>query len=372
MDDPAFARVRDLMDRWFRVYPAEHAADLRGRLSSGDNSQFHSAWFELYLHALHRKLGFDVVVHPTMADVSTRPDFRLVRDGASVLMEATIVGDGRHDGREGRRNRVVAAIERTLSPDFGVALSIKAEDASAPAMRGIRRGLERWLGSLDWTAEREQMTRDPEGLPRRTFATGGWLFEFKAIPRPPHRRDDSQPIVLVGPSDGGSWDHPHDVRARLDEKAKKYGVASNEAVLVALRIDRMGLTDSDLAAALFGPTIGRFDPDRLVVESTGNRGEGFWSCDGLPRNQRIAGVLVYDIELRPWSVTRAAPTLWHRPSAGEDLPVLPWRTATLRDAQIAITEPTAAPADFLDLPDAEQFSSPDQWPGRPFANLRSA
>lgn len=358
------------MEQWFDEYPVGDAADVRGRLSSGDDSQFHSAWFELYLHALHRGLGFAVAVHPSVADVSSRPDFLLVREGASVLLEASVVGDGRDDGRKGRRNRVLAAIERTASPDFGVALSIKSEGPDAPPMRNVRRALERWLCSLDWTVERDRILREPNSPPRRAFSAGEWRFEFRAIPRPEHRRGETAPFVLMGPSDGGSWNHPHDIRTRIEEKAKKYGGAPAHPVLVALRVDRMGLTDSDVAAALFGPTIGRFDPDRMVVEPTGDRGDGVWHRAGQPRNSQVAGVLVYDTELRPWSVTRAVPTLWLNPAAAASLPTLPWSTATLLDDQVVTTEAAASPADFFDLPDVDHFSSRDQWPGAPFPHTR--
>jgi hypothetical protein len=49
--DPAVARIRALLERWFAEYPEAERADLRGRLTSGDHWQFHSAWFELYLYA---------------------------------------------------------------------------------------------------------------------------------------------------------------------------------------------------------------------------------------------------------------------------------------------------------------------------------
>lgn len=49
VDDPVFDRVRRAMNDWFARFPADARADLRGRLSSGDNEEFHAAWFELYL-----------------------------------------------------------------------------------------------------------------------------------------------------------------------------------------------------------------------------------------------------------------------------------------------------------------------------------
>jgi hypothetical protein len=62
VEDRVFDRVRRLSNAWYAAYPLEARPALRSRLASGDDIEFHSAWFELYLHELHRRLGFDLEV----------------------------------------------------------------------------------------------------------------------------------------------------------------------------------------------------------------------------------------------------------------------------------------------------------------------
>jgi hypothetical protein len=84
VDDPVFDRVRRALNDWFQRFPQDARADLRGRLSSGDNEEFHAAWFELYLNELHLRLGFATEAHPVVDDTGARPDFaiRWSRTGA--------------------------------------------------------------------------------------------------------------------------------------------------------------------------------------------------------------------------------------------------------------------------------------------------
>ena len=81
-------------------------------------------------------------------------DFRLHRDGTSLYMEATILGDGRDRGWTARRARALTTIERVTSPDFSLLVSLDADSEQAPAMRDLRRRLEQWLSTLDWEHER--------------------------------------------------------------------------------------------------------------------------------------------------------------------------------------------------------------------------
>ena len=159
VDDPAIQRVRRFMNTWFARYPVEERTGLRGRLTSGDNVEFHGAWFELYLHELHRRLGFLITVEPTLPAVTTRPDFLLARNEDRVFLEATVIGDRQQAGRAGRIARVVAAVNRTTSPDFKLLFDIEAEGEGSPPMREVRRRLERWLATL--TGPRRGASRWP-------------------------------------------------------------------------------------------------------------------------------------------------------------------------------------------------------------------
>jgi len=64
VDDPAFEAIRMLLDEWFIRYRFEQgeveARDLAARFKSNDDLQFEAAFWELYLHEAHRRLGFSV------------------------------------------------------------------------------------------------------------------------------------------------------------------------------------------------------------------------------------------------------------------------------------------------------------------------
>jgi hypothetical protein len=346
--DPAFTWVRDLLEGWFAAYPKRDRADLRGRLTSGDDAQFHGAWFELYLHALHRSLGFVVEVHPEMDGAGTHPDFRVVGNEGSMLVEATIPEGTGSAGRDARRARVAAAIDRVDCADFGLLFDIETEGLDAPSMRAVRRTVERWLDSLDWQAERARQEDGAglDALPTRTMEVGDWSFSFRAWPRAPEQRGGQDGAILAGPSDGGIFDHAGTLRDRLEQKAKKYGSVA-EPVIVAVRLDGMAASDRDVRAALHGPFVGAWNPATDVVESTERRGVGLWHRDGTARNRQVAGVLVFDIELRPWSVGRQRPILWVHPDPEFPMPDLPWDVARMSESGIEKVAGTFDPADWI-------------------------
>lgn len=371
--DPAFSRVRDLLEAWFAAYPEgdDDKKDLRRRLTKNDDAQFHAAFFELYLFALHRALGFAMEGHPTLAGVGTHADFRATRADGAFLLEATIPDQGpAARGREQRRAEVVDAINRIESPDFGIIFDIEAEGAQAPAMRDVVRRTRRWLTGLDWSEIRARQTAEPRAeLPSREDHAGAWTFSFRAWPRSPEARGQGHDTITMGPSDGGVFAHDETLRARLERKAKKYGTeALDEPLVIAVRVDGMGADDRDVATALYGPSVGTWNPAKRTVERTPRRGEGLWQRDGAPRNRQVTAVLAYDTELRPWSVSRVRPTLWRNPDASCALPELPWDQAVLgADGQVMRIEGAFDPSVAFVLPSVGDVEGgPERWPGPAF------
>jgi hypothetical protein len=88
VDQKFWERIRVELERWFAEYPADEAADLKARFRDKDPAQHFAAWWELYLHRLFNELGFRVDVHPELAEVSGRPDFRVTGPESSFLVEA--------------------------------------------------------------------------------------------------------------------------------------------------------------------------------------------------------------------------------------------------------------------------------------------
>jgi hypothetical protein len=54
--DSSWQKVREVLDEWYSHHP-DPGGDLRSRFQQYDNRQHTSAWWELYTHALFRRLA---------------------------------------------------------------------------------------------------------------------------------------------------------------------------------------------------------------------------------------------------------------------------------------------------------------------------
>ena len=82
---PAIGQIREVLENWFSGYPDLGKSDLRGRFKSNDDRSHDGAFFELYLHEVLRKLGYEVQVHP-LVDKPTHPDFVVERNGTPAVL----------------------------------------------------------------------------------------------------------------------------------------------------------------------------------------------------------------------------------------------------------------------------------------------
>jgi hypothetical protein len=73
VDTPFWAEVRRVLDVWFSRYPGERAPALWEEFRSRRPQQQRAAFWELYLHELFLRLGYQVAVHPGLADTSHTP-----------------------------------------------------------------------------------------------------------------------------------------------------------------------------------------------------------------------------------------------------------------------------------------------------------
>jgi hypothetical protein len=161
-----FAAVRGVIEDWFARFPTVAQKDLRSRFRSDDNSRCLGAFWELYLHEVHLRLGFKLERDPKVPGTTKRPDF-LVRGGAQPFyLEATTV-------------------------------AYSTEEA---AERG------------DWMP------------PERDFQPKDSYFQLRAHPRPPQARGDlTMPMVGIGPVRAGYHDEATPIYNDLHEKASRYG-----------------------------------------------------------------------------------------------------------------------------------------------------
>ena len=90
---PYAIKVRTLLESWFVRYPNTHKADLVSRFRRPNDVHHLGAFFELYMHALLRYLGYTAEVHPeTPSGDGSKPDFVVTSPaGTRFFLEATDV-----------------------------------------------------------------------------------------------------------------------------------------------------------------------------------------------------------------------------------------------------------------------------------------
>jgi hypothetical protein len=147
---PVWTRIRTELETWYGDFP-DADGDLRARFRDRTPAQHFGAWWELYLHRIFSRVGFNVEVHPGLEGSSDRPDFHVSDDNCAFYVEALtvfsgIAGEGRHGPRE---SEVLEAIEGLEGGIWFLQVNFDRVGGSSPRRAVLRRRLASWLSELD-------------------------------------------------------------------------------------------------------------------------------------------------------------------------------------------------------------------------------
>jgi hypothetical protein len=355
-------QVRDLLDEWFgRVTDEEARADLRGRLRSGTEVDFRSAFFELYCHEALRRAGWGLEHHPRLAHTSRRPDLRASRSGTTAYVEVTTTSTPRLDeASRARLNAVIDMINDRMEVDqFMLGVEVLNVGNAAPATEPLCARLQAWLSSLDADQLITQGSRDADyGIESLEWTQANWRLVFEAYPLLPDRRGPGGRIIgTFRPAEADVIDDVTPLTRRLTAKAKAYGELDAPFVIA---IDAVGefTEDRDFISALYGTPAVRYyqnaGPGAPPLASV-RQFDGLWARRHGWHHTQVSALLA-STRIMPWTVGSAVPTLWHHP--GADLPVNEI-CPLLRQARLDLTQwhiqydaPEITPHEFFELPKA--------------------
>lgn len=367
VDRPYFAIVRDLLEEWFRHVPPRVQAGIRRRFRQDDAGQHVGAFWELFLHEAHRRLGFTIEFEPSVPGTERRPDFLLERDGNRHYLEATLVGYSNAEiARRQRQDRLLDMVDSAFDADFYVTVRVAVAGTRTPRRRAIVDPIETWLAGLSWSSAWKAAQAREWEAPERTFRAAGSVVTLEAHPKPPHARYDRKVrMIWAGPAEGGVFDESGPILKDLRAKAKAYGRPDAPYVIAAL-CTRDFATSNDIEQALYGREVVQVPID----PAGGPAGEvqasrdfnGLWQRGQAQRYTRVSGVLGA-FGVAPWSVAEASIILWLNPWASRPLDVdLPWRTVR-GDLEANALVGTDAAMTLHEL-----FRVPPEWPqpGGPF------
>jgi hypothetical protein len=374
INDPACGRIRDLFNDWFdrfaKSQDAEAVADLRQRFRAKQRGQFFAAFWELYLHELFSRLGFEAQVHPSTAKRGTRPDFLMTRGETRFYLEAVMPTPGFSptDNQPASVETVTEYVNEAFQPQFRFRLRHIIPGSSMPRKKAVIRAVVGWLDSLDWA---DCWKGDPQSsiYPETELHIGdGWQIKLVAIPLDPSLQSaEPRPMIFSHPSGGGYPDGlGQAVLPLLIEKTSKYGNL-DAPLMIAMWVADLMANPETAPLALFGSWFSVKDGShRTGLELRDDR-VGLWT-PGAKTRGRACGVLAANsFGFGYPAVARALPRYWSNPWADKPLTLdLPFPTSTVsHDETMVVNSPeTISPAELFELP--------EDWPGEPFQNLYSS
>jgi hypothetical protein len=317
---PDCAVVRDLLEDWFSRYPQQESKQLQARLIS-DETNFCSAFWELYLHQLLSSLGYSVEIHPDPpAGESTQPDFLAKSSaGEEVIVEAVAAVKKSEDdpATTRRKQAVLDKLDELEHPDFYVGLREDGYPTTSPSGRKIRDSLKKWLDSLNHDTCSSLVSQERfDELPTCQYVVEGWTLDFQAIPKPGKRRGQ-QPGRLILFHEVGIHmvDARTPIRDAIRRKASRYGDIQRPYIVAVNAIGHF-IDDIDIVGALFGQEIILYSVSRelQISHRPARRPDGVWTSEEGARNTRISGVLL-GLNVFPSSVAVSELALYHNPWA---------------------------------------------------------
>ena len=286
--------MRSLMNEWYTEYPESSRTDLKGRFISNDQEPHLGALNELFLHALFRRLAYEVDVAPSGSRNKRRPDFFLRHATLQDFdLEATVVNVSKEERARCRRAAdLYDIVDRIRSIDFMILVSARSGPDRNPPGRKVLQMLDGWLGTLD--PDKISPAQRLDDLPTKLYCYGDWKIKFHALPKGPEYRSEafvSTPIQ--GLSTGvDRLDVDERIRRSLKKKISGYGQRNRPYVIaICTGMDDFFIPQPALDTALFGTMGMRANLD------TGDRWsfripDGiFWGPRG-PKNTRVSGVIL--------------------------------------------------------------------------------
>ena len=294
---------------WLDDYPSLERHELERRLASRERV---AALFELLLHAILKRHGAQVVVHPTsVSKTANRPDFLAVfPDGREVVVEAVMVNELSMK-EASTSNAWTELLNHINSVDADFWIDIDRHPGplpSPPRPKEVKAFLERELAKLDVTVERAHMESRTgwQGL-FREFVSGETILTFRFSPKMPIHRGTTINIAGLG---GYMWDGAvKGIEGAVADKRSRYGELDHPYVL---------------AAAVNAPSPWDYAADYMEEALWGHpsQGQGGALRHGGKTNRLVSGVAACTLR---WDLHQMRIVLYENPSAERAVSEMPWR-----------------------------------------------
>jgi len=307
--------VRQLVVCWFDHYPADKRDGLLARFRSTIDDDYHSAFFELFLHEFILICGHKIVaIEPALEGTPKSPDFLAeTAQGDRFYLEAVMTtGRSREEkAAQTRLNVALAAIDRTPSPRHFLDLDVVGVPEAPIATKRMTGALRRWIAGLP-------DDRSAFHAPPFVFEEHGVCITLRGWPR--QNREQPERAIGVRHYQAQREKSYADIRDALEKKAKRYG-ALDHPYVVAVNAMRLFPREDGVIDAVLGTPHGivRVLQDGRQSIEEGRHPDGVWWGRRGPRNQGLSAVLSTE-GISPWNFASHRARLVRNPWAIQEFP----------------------------------------------------
>ncbi len=110
--------IENWLNLWLGKYPNSHSNELNRRIQLNDFSQFMSAYFELQVFSILRRLDCEIEIHPKFLETPKSVDFGVKNNGEEFYIEATVCGLGESEFRQNKNEQDAIEKIRNVFPNL--------------------------------------------------------------------------------------------------------------------------------------------------------------------------------------------------------------------------------------------------------------
>ncbi|MBL4675862.1 MAG: hypothetical protein JKY70_06615 [Mucilaginibacter sp.] len=288
--------AREIITAWAEAMSPD--ADFISQIKSKNDKQHNAAIFELIVFTFLKKIGLEVVKHPSLKKGAT-PDFMSIVEKVAVYFECTLSGNSFESSEENRRKGAVEDIIRQIHycPYF-INLDFKQLSVTSISSNKLKKFIDR-VKELSDGFENEQLFHR-----RFLYQENEWKIEISLLRK---SKDGIKTSLGYISQDAKVIDNKKAIITALnDKRPSKYGIGENPYVICLCNNDMFFHTE-EMYSVLFGTDSGPY-----IDLSYPGRG-GFFHHN-KPVNTSVSAIFLFKgtdiltVGSSEWSI-------WHNPFA---------------------------------------------------------
>ena len=246
------SKVRDTLERWFHNYPEEEKKELKNRFKK----DFDSSFYELFLHELFCKLGYDITIHPDLPSSPKKPDFLISKDNLELYIEAKVVKGKtmEQEAFERKRNELYDNLNKLNTKDF----FLNIEDfcfltQKQPGTKEMIKCIEEELKKIDPDILREELEKNGiQNLPKIEYKNRDVHIIVSPIPVSPSTREEKIRPIGIYPAEAFWGGGEESLKESIEKKAKRYGKLDKPFIVCLNSLDIRTSGKIDVDNAIWG------------------------------------------------------------------------------------------------------------------------